>query len=138
MMDCRRGEVCQSRNVPEGVEQNATPVAPWRAVNSEWDARSSSPMGDSLSSPLYKRTMPIEKPPSGIVLVGRSPAEVSDPREPMLVTIGHCRRGTPPPPTHGHGYCCPRVCVALPLEMDTARRRSIGPRAYTRHSIPGR
>jgi hypothetical protein len=32
----------------------------------------------------------------------------------------------------------PRVCVATPLETDTARRRSIGPRAYARGGAPGR
>jgi hypothetical protein len=68
MTYCRRGAVCQSRNVPGGVERNTTPVAPWRVVHSGWDARSSSSMCDSPSSPVYKRTMPIEKPSPGIVV----------------------------------------------------------------------
>jgi hypothetical protein len=138
MTDCRRGAVCQSRNVPGGVEQTTTPVAPWRAVHSEWDARSRSSRCDSPSSPVYKRTMPIENPPPGIVVFCRSPAEVSDPGEPVLAPVGHRRRGTPPPPPHGHGSCRPRVCVAPPLETDTARRRSLGPRAYARRGAPGR
>jgi hypothetical protein len=134
----RRGAVCQSRNVPGGVEQNTTPVAPWRAVNSGRDARSRSSRCDSPSSPVYQRTTPIETPPPGLVVFCRSPAEVSDPGEPVPATVGHRRRGTPPPPPHGHGYCSPRVCVATPLETDTARRRSLGPRAYTRRSTPSR
>jgi hypothetical protein len=114
LTDCRRGAVRQSRNVPGGVEQNATPVAPWRAVHSEWDARSSSSRCDSPSSPVYKRTMPIETPPPDIVVFCRSPAEVSDPGEPVLATVGRRRRGTPPLPPHGHGYCSPCVRSRTP------------------------
>src|SRR2546423_12968246 len=55
MMYWRRGAVCQSLNGPGGVERNTTPLAPWSALNSGCDARSSSSMCDSPSSPEYKR-----------------------------------------------------------------------------------
>src|SRR5215510_14249388 len=68
MMYCRRGAVCQSLKEPGGVERNTTPFAPWSAVNSGCDARSSSSMCDSPSSPEYKRKIPIQDSPQAAVV----------------------------------------------------------------------
>src|SRR5262249_43060182 len=58
---------CQSLNEPGGVERNTTPFALWSAVNSGCDARSSSSMCDSLSSPEYKRKIPMQDSPQATV-----------------------------------------------------------------------
>src|SRR6266581_319174 len=63
MMYCRRGALCQSLKWPGAVERNTTPLAPWSAVNSGCDAKSSSSMCDSPSSPEYKRKIPMQDSP---------------------------------------------------------------------------
>jgi hypothetical protein len=63
------------------------------------------------------------------------------PEGPALLTAFQRNPGyviKPPPRWNQAATCRPRVCVATPLETDTARHRSLGPRAYARRGAPGR